>query len=480
MTTILSAADEAAQHNNQPYLPKSILVNSVTRRGLDDGAPEGDQSYLAFNGCTNFNAKITLAIPSTSCSSDAVGVGSGLAGIVISAALNARDRGALSPHPTCVRAVDGPDAGTDPDPCAITPNEVRQIMASGTIGGQAMPDDVNFVSPSGGPEPSCTPPVPGCTHPYGAPGTAAGGAVQTEVDANRPVEPVGSTPVLRSYPARKGHDQFYGYGRVNINRSVRALIDDPADTTPEPSRIPPEAELESPTWNEQFDPSQATVDVTGQVWARGAQYSCRVYVAPGHYPNHALSTAAPPGDFAPVPPGGGACDGTNRTAVGNGKLAEIDVAALKARFPAGTNFTGPEPVPTNANGNGRPNSDTRGFVVKVVVTRPAGGGLPAMTGEDQRAAYLIRDQDMLGEFPRAIRPGGAIAKYGIPTGDVESSPAFADLDGDNRSELIFASSDGFVHAIRPDGEVIFAWRNADYGDNPPMPALLAALRRGVE
>lgn len=39
---------------------------------------------------------------------------------------------------------------------------------------------------------------------------------------------------------------------------------------------------------------------------------------------------------------------------------------------------------------------------------------------------------------------------------------------------------GATHAIRPDGEVIFAWRNADYGDNPPMPALLAALRRGVE
>ena len=27
-------------------------------------------------------------------------------------------------------------------------------------------------------------------------------------------------PPLLSYPARDGHDQFYGYGRANTNRSV--------------------------------------------------------------------------------------------------------------------------------------------------------------------------------------------------------------------------------------------------------------------
>jgi len=165
VTTVVSAADEAAQHNNQPYLSKTILVNSVTRRNFDDGAPEGDQSYLAFNGCTNFNAKIALAIPSTSCSSDAVGVGSGLAGIVISAAYNAYSQNKLDEHPDCMLTGDGPDPGTiGPDPCVITPNEVRQLMASGTIGGQGMPDDVNFTSPLGGPEPSCSPaPAPAST-----------------------------------------------------------------------------------------------------------------------------------------------------------------------------------------------------------------------------------------------------------------------------------------------------------------------------
>ena len=68
-TVIVSAADEAAQHNNQPSLPHTILVNSVTR----DATPAPNQSYLTFNGCTNFNVKVTISIPSTSCSSDAVG-----------------------------------------------------------------------------------------------------------------------------------------------------------------------------------------------------------------------------------------------------------------------------------------------------------------------------------------------------------------------------------------------------------------------
>ena len=477
VTSIVSAADEAAQHNNQPYLPKTILVNSVTRRDADDGAPPGDQSYLTFNGCTNFNAKITLAIPSTSCSSDAVGVGSGLAGVLISAALNAHEEGALSPHPGCRRAVDL-DGDGERDPCVITPNEVRQLMASGTVDGEEMPDDVNFASPTGGPEPTCTTtPVLGCHSPFGSPGTSLPPALlQALVSAQRPVEPIGSEPVLRSYPARRGHDQFYGYGRVNINRSVRQLLPEPEPPDDFESHVPPEAELESPTWNQQVDPALATVPVTGSVWARGAAYSCQVLVAPGHYPHPALVSDTPPGDFRPVPAGsGGACDGSSRTgAVDQGKLAEIDVAALKEQFPSGIDFTGPEPVPTTVNGNGRPNQETRGFVVKVVVSTSAADGTPAMTGEDQRAAYVLRDQDLLAAFPRAIQPGGVTRRYAIPTGDIESSPAFADLDGDNRAELVFGTSDGFVHALRRDGNELPGWPVR--GDSPGFVAGHAGTR----
>ena len=114
--------------------------------------PSPDQSYLSFNGCTNFNSKVTLAIPSTSCSSNATGLAAGMAGLAYSAALDARSKGAMTsyPDPAHCRRTSG-------SPCVITPNEVRQVMASGAIGGVPQADDVNFASAAGDPEPSCSP-----------------------------------------------------------------------------------------------------------------------------------------------------------------------------------------------------------------------------------------------------------------------------------------------------------------------------------
>ncbi|MGI8462596.1 MAG: S8 family serine peptidase, partial [Solirubrobacterales bacterium] len=445
VTSILSAADEDAQHNNQPSLPHSILVNSVRDSPFPAQPGYPGKSYLTFNGCTNFNAKITLAIPSTSCSSDAVGVSSGLAGLAYSAAYTAADRGLLDDHPDrgACETVDG-------EPCVITPNEVRQVLASGRIGGAPQVDDINFTSPpSGGPEPSCAPPIPGCTSPFGA-----GNAVRALVNLNRP-SLLGGPPVSESYQARAGHDQFYGYGRVNMAKALGTLLP-PASAD---SVLPPEAEIFSPEWYEQIDPSQEQIAVEGEVFARGSDYKCEVLVAPGQYPNQARSDASPPGDFHPV--GNGWCDGTVHSGTDAGEqhagvLASINVAALKGFFPVDTqasNFTGAQPEASPATGNGRPAFAPNSFTYKVVVTTT---GSPELSGEDQRMSYLHRDADMLDGFPRtATKPGTDGGQF--PSGDGESSPAFADLDGDNRNELIYATSDGSVHAVRPDGTELDGW-----------------------
>jgi hypothetical protein len=449
VTVIASAADEAAQHNNWPSsLPHVILVNSVTTTQIEDQPPMGTGapiSYLAFNGCTNFNSKVTLAIPSRSCSSDATAVASGMAGLAYSAAYNAFDKGSLEPHPDCMTTGDGPDADSDgPDPCVITANEVRQIMASGSIDGQTQPDDVNFASPSGQPEPSCSPaPTPGCTDPNDD--------LQALVDANRP----SIVPASESYPARRDHDQFYGYGRVNMQRAVNALVSDPVIADPD-TDLPPEAEITSPDWYQQIDPARATFRVRGQVFARGDPYTCEVFVAPGHYPNNSTTADVPPGDFEQVP--SQRCDGsTSRTVNFSGVLANIDVSDLQSRFPPetqGLGFDDREPGAGVQSSNGRPNTDPYGFVVKVVTTTTEEGD--GLTGEDQRAGFLHRDQDMLQGFPKAIARDGEVTG-GAPTGDGESSPAFADLDGDNRNEMIFATTDGFVHALRPNGSELAGW-----------------------
>src|SRR5207244_2343751 len=78
---------EAAQHHNQPgVLPHVILVNSVTR--YDDTFTPQPRSYLQFNGCTNFMSKIAVAVPSSSCSSEATGRSSGIVGLIYSEARN--------------------------------------------------------------------------------------------------------------------------------------------------------------------------------------------------------------------------------------------------------------------------------------------------------------------------------------------------------------------------------------------------------
>jgi len=400
VTVIASAADEAAQHHNWPSsYPYAIVVNSVTHEDSADPAPT---SYLMWNGCTNFSSRITVAIPSVSCSSDATERAAGMAGLVYSAAMNAGLE-----HPTCRR--------TDGRPCAISANEVRQLMASGTIGGEQAADDVNFAQdPATGAETegSCGGrPVPGCTDPFFPIASVA---------------PRLSAPA--SYPARKGHDQFYGYGRVNMYRAVSA-----ADA----KRIPPEVEVTSPEWYEMVDPASEELIVKGEVWARGREYTCRVYVAPGAYPKD--TPASEGGDFVEF--SRGACDGRSRTAAVSGEIARIAVDDIQAIFPPTStgDFTGPETgltpagTPNPGNNVGRPNKEPYSFVVKVVAT--AGD----LTGTDRRQAYLHRDQDMIEGFPKQLE------------GDIESSPVLADLDGDNANELLVVNSDGLVHAFRRGG-----------------------------
>ena len=106
---IASMADEASKHPNLPgSLEHTLAVNSVR----DTGSPK---SYLALNGCTNYGGHTFLSIPSSSCSSEATGIMSGVAGLVIS---EARDRG-----------------------LTLSTNEILQLA-------RASADDIDFSTPN--------------------------------------------------------------------------------------------------------------------------------------------------------------------------------------------------------------------------------------------------------------------------------------------------------------------------------------------
>ena len=106
---IASMADEASKHPNLPSsLEHTIAVNSVT-------TTDSPASYLALNGCTNYGGHTFLSIPSGSCSSEATGIMSGVAGLVVS---EARARG-----------------------LTLSTNEIQQLV-------RASADDVDFSTPN--------------------------------------------------------------------------------------------------------------------------------------------------------------------------------------------------------------------------------------------------------------------------------------------------------------------------------------------
>ena len=84
---VASAADEAAYHQNYPgAVPHTLLVHAVNAE--DD--PEEATSFLAYSNCTNHGARLDLSVPSPYCSSGAAALTGGVAGLVLSEAM---DRG---------------------------------------------------------------------------------------------------------------------------------------------------------------------------------------------------------------------------------------------------------------------------------------------------------------------------------------------------------------------------------------------------
>ncbi|HEY0516831.1 MAG TPA: hypothetical protein VGD00_06895 [Solirubrobacteraceae bacterium] len=451
VTVMASAADEAAEHHNQPSaLPHVIVVNSV--RGPDTLAEEGGKSintksppsWLQLNGCTNFGTRIVLSVTGNSCSSEATGKSSGVTGLIYSAALNACGAALYGTcakgHKTRLRPA-GDCRRVDGTPCVITPDEVQQLLASGniagtTVNGSSPPsgsspssgtspadqgtggpaDDVNTAAE---PETSCSVGMaPGCTDPNS--NTIFAG------DENGGVQ--GNLPDTFRYPSRKGWDEFFGYGRLDGYKAVQAAAE---------GWIPPQADITSPDWFQQLDPSQGAIALEGYVNARSG-YTCRVEVAPGSQPNNQPKSAG--GDFAAVPSTW--CDGTTVHEVAHrGLLASLDTKALEAMFPPGdpVSWNGNENGGSAQTANGRPNTQPYAFTARVVVASAAGAPGPAMTGEDRRQMFLHRDQDMLKGFPLETK------------GDGDASPVLVDLAGEDANQLIVASSDGWIHAYRYEG-----------------------------
>ncbi len=357
---VASAADEEAGHHNYPSTyDHAITVNSVTKFPEEGGVPLMlPRSYLYLNGCTNFGARMSVSVPSASCSSEATGRSAGIAGLVYSAAMDAAARGAIRPHP---------ELGTP-----ISANEAYQVLTRTA-------DDVDFATPR---------------PPFGPPYNYA------------VVAPVPT----RRFPSGPGFDPYFGYGRVNAWRAVKAVAE---------GRIPPEADITSPGWFDLLDPAAGSVEVRGTARAlRSESFRYEVAWAPGLAPSEADYRLAYRSPILRRPV--------------EGRLATLDLSSVAVAVP----HEGPPVDPLT----GQADPDRFSFTLRLKVADSRG-----LVGEDRVALFLHHDPDLLPGFPRPL------------TSDATVGPKFADLDADGAEELVFGTSDGWVHALKPDGSEAQGW-----------------------
>ncbi|NNL66822.1 MAG: hypothetical protein HKP30_11300, partial [Myxococcales bacterium] len=436
---IASAADEQAQHHNYPaQYEHTLWVNSI-RNGdgdviADHIAEEGVTTNAGFdllNGCTNYGPRAWAAIPSTSCSSEAVGRSAGVAALIVSHGRNLVDRGLLAPY--C------DDAGDCAHDAPFSAEEIRQIF-------RFLAEDVDH--------------------------SADGFSLLFTPTFNFAANFILTGPPLTfgtsHWEAGPGWDPFTGYGRPDVARLGLLVEDD------QPLRIPPEADLSgSLRWFEIVDPvATPNVDVVGTARAvrsvGGFDWSLAVGCG---------EDAAADADFTEIDSGF--------------SLASLDAAVLGSWDPAATaaacGFDPALPVSgpddhtvtlrlrvTDLDGN--VGEDRRAVAIhhdptlaRSLHLGASGEGSPALADVDRDGVLDIvygtaagevhvldgASGDSLPGFPvfTALLPSGESAPDGgfgsgavdRPREVVGGSVAADDLDGDGSVEIVAATTEGRLY-----------------------------------
>ena len=349
---VASMADENSRHANVPATANHTMpVHAITMHGVDRESTTA-QSFLHFNTCTNYGAQNFLSASGTGCSSEAVGRLSGISGLVYSAGL---------------------DVGLTPP---LSADEVMQLFT------------------------------------------------MTADDIDVPSSASEDSPYFFSQP---GFDQRFGYGRVNANGAVEAVL---------AGRIPPEVDIVRPYWFEVLYADQVTgpVPIMGTIAAsRANSYDYVVEWAPGVEPTDDLFETIISMENVPSSVVTGA-DGE--------PLATLDVRGLDVSHerdqdsPLGENdFT---------------------ITVRVRATAHYGGSVGDVRGELRRAYFVHEDPDLVEGFPIFLGASG------------ESSPKLADFDGDGVRDVVIATSNGQVN--------VFSMASGQPEQVPGFPYLVKRVR----
>lgn len=428
---VASMADENSRHHNLPATANhTMTVHNVRYNGPN---PAASSTFVAYGACSNYGAHLALSVSGVSCSSEATGRYAGIAGLMYSMAK---------------------DKGLD-----LTGEEAIQL-------GKMYADDI-------------------------------------DVPESRLVQEDGTR---RYYFSRPGFDQRFGYGRANAERIVRAIDE---------GKLPPEVDIVSPEWFVPIfaDRAPAAVPIIGRIAARRAKaYDFQVDWAPGVQPEDA--------DFRPLTAGLSNVPGTTVTGGADVPLATFDPKQLDSTHPRDADSARGENdrsitfrvratahyasgdvagearrtiALSNAKNNLLDADLLPGFPLAVGSSAEASPKLADLDGDGVRdIVYLTSDGAVhafsaaggspkeLPGFPYLTRP-----LDGFDTSTVEaqvpsyrsaaaykdtagvspaiarealmSAPAVADLDGDGKDDIVFASYPGTLYVIDAKGRDFPGW-----------------------
>ena len=199
----------------------------------------------------------------------------------------------------------------------------------------------------------------------------------------------------------------YGYGRPDLGAATRLIMS---------GRVPPTAELDYPHWFQYVDPAhQRTLPVRGFLarsrWRSGGTVSWTLEWALGSDPSDSA--------FHTIAAGSGAAR--------SGLLGTFDLGRIPPSYY--------EHAPTST----LPPSGPEQYTVTLRLRVRDRNGLKA---EDRRTIGVRHDPGLLPGYPRLVG------------GEPAAAPSYVDLEGRHQLDLVFATTDGQVHALRPDGSEV--------------------------
>ncbi len=215
-----------------------------------------------------------------------------------------------------------------------------------------------------------------------------------------------------SAPSINQWTTHFGWGRVDLGAAVSLARS---------GKVPPEAAIDSPDWYAPLTGSSLKVGGLARArFATGHSFSWKLQWGAGEAPT-TWHTAKSGSSTATV------------SSFGSIDLNQVRSALSSYSPPADSG--GPTFAP------GEPNPFKHEFTVRLVVN---GQSIPT-PGVDRRVFTSARDTSLRSGFPKRLGTGG------------EAPIRYADLNGDNKQELIVPTEDGKIHAYRPNGSELPGW-----------------------